>query len=116
MRQIFGYHRFDNQKLVKLMNDLYSNELSLLFNFFYPCIKLIDKVRIESSIKKKYDKAQTPYQRLMASSCLTLDQEKTLKYKFITLDPFYLQKTIQKKLKLLFKRVNVQDTQQRKAI
>ena len=116
VRQVFGYHRFGNPKLVKLMNDLYANELSLLFNFFYPCIKLVNKVRIESSIKKKYDKAQTPYQRLMTSNCLTLEQKKALQDKFITLDPFDLQKNIQKKLKLLFKLVNVQDTKQRKAI
>lgn len=116
MRQVFGYHRFDNPKLVKLMNDLYAHELSLLFNFFYPCIKLVDKVRIESRIKKKYDQAQTPYQRLMESSGLTLEQKKTLQDKFITLDPFDLQKTIQKKLKLLFKLVHVQETKQRKAI
>jgi hypothetical protein len=116
VRQVFGYHRFDNPKLVQLMSDLYANELSLLFNFFYPCIKLVDKVRIKSSIKKKYDKAQTPYQRLMTSSCLTLDQKKTLQDKFITLDPFGLQKTIQKKLKLIFKLVHIQDTKQRKAI
>lgn len=116
VRQVFGYHRFDNPKLVKLMNDLYAHELSLLFNFFYPCIKLVDKVRIESRIKKKYDQAQTPYQRLMESSGLTLEQKKTLQDKFITLDPFDLQKTIQKKLKLLFKLVHVQETKQRKAI
>lgn len=116
VRQIFGYHRFDNPKLVKLMNDLYSNEISLLFNFFYPCIKLIDKVRIHSSIKKKYDKAQTPYQRLMLSNCLTLEQKKSLQDRFTTLDPFDLQKTIQKKLKLLFKLVNIQNSKQRKAI
>ncbi len=116
VRQVFGYHRFDNPKLVKLMNDLYANEISLLFNFFYPCIKLVDKVRIQSSIKKKYDKAQTPYQRLIASNCLTLEQKEPLKDKFITLDPFDLQKTIQKKLKLLFKLVNIQSSKQRKAI
>lgn len=116
VRQVFGYHRFDNPKLVKLMNELYANELSLLFNFFYPCIKLVDKVRIQSSIKKKYDKAQTPYQRLMSSSCLTLEQKKLLQDKFIALDPFALQKDIQKKLKLLFKLVNIQGSKQRKAI
>jgi hypothetical protein len=116
VRQLFGYHRFDNPKLVELMNDLYANEISLLFNFFYPCIKLIDKVRIQSSIKKKYDKPQTPYQRLMASSCLTLNQKKSLQEQFITLDPFDLQKRIQKKLKLVFRLVHVQNTKQRKAI
>ena len=52
----------------------------------------------------------------MESSGLTLEQKKTLQDKFITLDPFDLQKTIQKKLKLLFKLVHVQETKQRKAI
>lgn len=116
VRQLFGYHRFDNPKLVELMNDLYSDEISLLFNFFYPCIKLIDKVPIQSSIKKKYDKPQTPYQRLMASSCLTLEQKETLQEKFITLDPFDLQKKIQKKLKLIFSVITIQNAKQRKAI
>ncbi|KTD76102.1 hypothetical protein Lwal_2377, partial [Legionella waltersii] len=66
-------------------------------------IKLIDKVRIQSSIQKKYDKPQTPYQRLMASNCLTLDPKKSLQEQFITLDPFDLQEKIQKKLKLVFR-------------
>lgn len=116
VRQLMGYYRFDNPKLVSLMNDLYANEVSLLFNFFYPCIKLIDKVRIQSRIKKKYDKPQTPYQRLMAATCLASGQKKALQDKFITLDPFDLQKTIQKKLKLIFKMVIVQNAKQKKAI
>lgn len=111
VRQIFGYHRFDNQKLVILMNDLYSNELSSLLNFFYPCVKLIDKVRIKSSIKKKYSVAQTPYQRLMTSECLSEEQKKALTDKFNRLDPFLLQKNVQKKLKLIFKHVNIKNKQ-----
>jgi len=111
VRQLFGYYRFDNPKIVILMNDLYSQELSSLLNFFYPCIKLIDKVRIKSSIKKKYDIAQTPYQRLMASTCLNEEQKKALTDKFNALDPFLLQKNVQKKLKLIFKHVNIQDKQ-----
>jgi hypothetical protein len=78
VRQLFGYHRFDNPKLVELMNELYANELSLLSNFFYPCIKLIDKVRIKSRIKKTYDTPQTPYQRLMASNDLNEEQKRRL--------------------------------------
>jgi hypothetical protein len=111
VRQIFGYYRFDNPKIVMLMNDLYANELSSLMNFFYPCIKLIEKVRIKSSIKKKYDKAQTPYQRLMASNCLNEKQKAILSAKFKSMDPFLLQQITQKKLKLIFKYVNIRDKQ-----
>lgn len=116
VRQLFGYHRFDNPKIVSLMNDLYENEISLLFNYFYPCVKLIDKVRIQSKIKKKYDKPQTPYQRLMASTDLTAVQKRALEEKFMTIDPFELQKIIQKKLKLIFGLVTISDKKTRKAI
>lgn len=115
VRQLFGYHRFDKPKLVALMNDLYANELSLLANYFYPCIKLTEKIRIKSTIKKKYDKPLTPYQRLMASTCLTAEQKQVLQDKFNTLDPFDLQKRIQKKLKLVFRYVDIHG-KQRKAI
>lgn len=107
VRQLFGYHRFENIKIVALMNDLYTNELSLLSNFFYPCIKLTNKVRIKSSIKKTYDIPQTPYQRLMASTCLTQERKDALEEKFNTLDPFLLQKIIQSKLKSIFKYVDI---------
>jgi hypothetical protein len=116
VRQLMGYHRFDNPKCVALMNDLYANEVSLLFNFFYPCIKLIDKERIQSKIKKKYDQAQTPYQRLMASNSVSLEQKEILQEKFNALDPFYLQEQIQKKLKQIFRLISVKDTKSRKAI
>lgn len=115
VRQLFGYHRFENPKLVQLMNEVYSNEVSLLFNFFYPCIKLVDKTRVQSRTKKKYDKPQTPYQRLIASDCLTHTQKEKLQATFHRLDPFDLQKRLQKKLKLLFRLINIYP-KQRKAI
>ncbi|AWN75221.1 hypothetical protein [Legionella anisa] len=60
---------------------------------------LVIKERIQSKIKKKYDKPQTPYQRRLVSNDLSLEQKKGLQEQFMTLDPFYLQKQIQKKTK-----------------
>ena len=59
VRQLLGYNRFGNKALIPLMNDFYSNEYGLLQNYFCPNIKLISKYY------KKYDKPQTPYQRLL---------------------------------------------------
>lgn len=115
VRQLFGYHRLDNPDLVNLMNQLYANEVSLLFNFFYPCIKLLDKQRIQSKIIKKYDQPKTPYQRLIASNCLTSEQKLALQARFEQLDPFELQSSIQNKLKLIFRRVTI-SARQRKPI
>jgi hypothetical protein len=102
VRQLFGYNRFDNPIAVSLMNDLYRNELSLLHNYFYPAMKLQDKIRIQSKIKKHYDKPQTPYQRLMASENLAQEYKDKLKNQFVELNPFELKVIIEKKMKKIF--------------
>jgi hypothetical protein len=50
IRQYLGYQRFDNIELVDLLNDLYTKEWNLYFNFFIPSVKLINKVRDGSKI------------------------------------------------------------------
>ena len=108
VRQIFGYYRLENSQLVALMNDLYRNELSLLQNYFYPSKKIIDKERIQSKIKKKYSKPQTPYQRLMESEYINDLEKQRLKNTFASLNPFKLQKVIEKKLKMIFANIELQ--------
>jgi hypothetical protein len=107
VRQLFGYHRFENPQLVILMNDLYQNEFSLLHNYFYPAMKLQDKVRIQSQIKKRYDTPKTPYQRLMASEQISPLQKEKLQQVFESLNPFELQEKIQRKLKHIFSFVDL---------
>lgn len=102
VRQLFGYDRFDDERLVDLMNDLYHNELSLLHNYFYPSVKLEDKIRIQSKIKKKHKKPQTPYQRLMDCEHVSDDAKEKLKKTFYSLNPFKLRENIELKLKKIF--------------
>lgn len=116
VRQLFGYHRFDNPRIMPLMNDLYQNELSLLQNYFYPCIKLLSKTRVKSKIVKKHSKPMTPYQRLLNSKHVSKSQKDNLKQVFESLDPFELKRRIEKKLHRIFQYVNVADTKQRKRI
>lgn len=106
VRQLFGYHRFDNPKLVALMNDLYKNEVSQMNNFFLPNFKLIKKQRVQSKIIKKHSKPATPYQRLMQSEHITEAKKQELTALYSQLNPFVLQKTIQKKLKRIFAMIN----------
>lgn len=102
VRQLFGYDRFEDSRLVALMNDLYANEWSLLHNYFCPSVKIQEKVRIQSKIKKKHDQPQTPYQRLMKSVHLSLEKKAQLKQTFDSLNPFQLKEDIEKKLKIIF--------------
>ena len=109
VRQLFGYHRLENPGLVDLMNDLYHNEWSLLHNYFYPSVKLEDKIRIQSKIKKKHKKPQTPYQRLMDCEHISEDQKIKLKQISESLNPFKLKKTIEQKLKKIFSYVELRN-------
>lgn len=107
VRQLFGYYRFQDPQLVILMNNLYHNELSLLHNYFYPAMKLQDKMRIQSKIKKQYDKPKTPYQRLMLSEHINVLQKEKMQKVFESSNPFELQKAVQRKLKNIFRHVDL---------
>lgn len=108
VRQLLGYDRFDKPQVVDLINDLYANEWQAYQNFFCPSVKLLEKKRIGSKYKRRYDKAQTPYQRLMASKALDELQRQTLGQTFSTLNPFKLKITIERKLKAIFDANKVQ--------
>ena len=107
VRQLFGYDRIDQSQLVGPMNDLYANEWSLLQNFFHPSVKLTSKERVNSKYKKKYDKPQTPYQRLMASGHITKEKKEQLTQLFNSLNPFSIKKEIEQKLTCIFKDISV---------
>jgi hypothetical protein len=107
VRHLFGYDRFDNPKLVDMMNDLYKNEWSLLINYFYPSMQLEKKVKVNSKYKRKYYKPKTPYQRLIESEHIDKDTKKRLKAQFELLNPFELKSNIEKKLKRIFELVNI---------
>lgn len=71
VRKVFGYSRRETEAEMNLMNDLYRNELRLYKNFFTANIKLIDKKRVglnNEKIKRIYDQAKTPYQRVLECS------------------------------------------------
>ncbi|OIO35548.1 MAG: hypothetical protein AUJ76_02350 [Candidatus Omnitrophica bacterium CG1_02_41_171] len=73
-------------------------ELKWFTNFFQPSVKLVKKVRIGSKLKRIYNKPKTPFQRVC--ECKEVDSEKIaqLKKVFLSLDPFELSQTIEKKL------------------
>lgn len=103
VRQKLGYRRFENQKMVELLNDLYKNEWRLYHNFFLPSVKLIEKERIRSKIIKKHDIPQTPYQRVMHADAMdvSIPIKRNLTKQFECLNPFALKKIIDRKIKII---------------
>ena len=105
VRELFGYERFDNPRLVNLMNDIYRNYWNPLQNFFLPSFKLKEKIRVGARIQKKYDKPKTPYQRVIESGVLNEKEMEVLRRRKAQLDPFELKEGLEIKLKEFFEMV-----------
>lgn len=103
VRKIFGYLRYDSSTALSLMNNVYSNELFFLKNFFQPSVKLLSKSRIGSKYKRLYDHPKTPFQRLLNSK--TFDKSKIYRLKQISfsLNPFDLSKILDDKLAKIYR-------------
>ena len=102
VRELIGYERIDNEQCVFLLNQVYRYH-NLLTNFFIASTRLVSKQRnpVTGKTKKKYDKARTPYERVMEQM-----KDGARKRNLIALrealDPIELQENIQKSLKRLF--------------
>lgn len=103
IRQYLGYQRFDDPKIVQMLNNVYTNYWSLFFNFFIPSSKIISKQRIGSKFIKKHDKPKTPADRLLESYYIPKSTKKKLLLIRKTLDPFTLQAAIQSEILQILK-------------
>jgi hypothetical protein len=106
VRKIFGWSRYDTQKAVNAMNDLYRNELRLFMNLFLPSTKLLTKKRIGSQTRRRYDEPRTPLDRFIIAGQGTPAKIEQLKLLRTQLDPFQLSKIIDEKIERIFKLAN----------
>jgi hypothetical protein len=67
VRRLVGYDRYVGESAWYALSELYA-VLRLYINFFQPSMKLISKERYGAKVTKRYDKAKTPSQRLLASA------------------------------------------------
>ncbi len=103
VRKVVGYQRYDTELEIKLINDLYRNELRLWQNFFVPHAKLISKIRIDGHIKRQYAKPKTAAQYLLDSEYVNSKSKEQLQYLIDTLNPFDLKRIINNKIDTLIK-------------
>lgn len=106
VRQVFGYDRIDDPRLIPLMNQIYTELWNPYRNFFFVCRKLIKKERVGAKIRKKYDTPKTPYQRLLESSDISDKIKIILKKQRTQLNPFKLKRDLDKALSQFQKLLN----------
>ncbi len=107
VRQLLGYDRLDSYALLKLVNDLYENEWRLYQNHFIPTMKCVEKVKINSKYRKRFDDPKTPYQRILEYDKISQTTKDGLQKEHKRLNPFELKRQIEKRLKRIFKHVKV---------
>jgi transposase InsO family protein len=98
VRKLMAWDRYDTHEAVESMNDLYRQELRLWLNLFLPSVKLVKKVRVGSRVRRVYDAARTPFERVR--ECVQADPEHVAKLAELRkrLDPFQLSRMIDRKL------------------
>lgn len=100
VRRILGWDRYDTHEQLEAINALYRGELRIMMNLFQPCVKLIRKERVGSKLRRIYDQAITPLDRLTQTS-KTMPRITRLHKQRERTDPFTLSKSIETQLKQL---------------
>lgn len=95
LRRFLGYARYDTDDQLFIIKDVVQL-VELYVNFFQPVMKLKTKQRIGSRVKKTYDIARTPYQRLVDSVVLTEENKRNIHALYKTLNPMDLKRRINK--------------------
>jgi len=111
VRRLIGYDRYNSKAALEALNRVY--DLTRLYvNFFQPVMKLVSKTRHGAKVHRVYDRARTPYQRLLEAGVLTESKRQELTAVYHSLNPVLLLKQINQNLESLW---NLAEQKQRKA-
>ena len=101
VRQYFGELRLDTPSQIAAGNALYER-MWLYYNLFQPVMHLTEKTVEGDKVRRKWDKAQTPYQRLLATGVLSPEQQERLQALYEQTNPLQLRKEISTGLAILW--------------
>jgi hypothetical protein len=102
VRRMIGYDRYEGARAYSALAAVYE-KLRLYVNFFQPSMKLVSKERVGAKVRKKYDKAKTPYQRALASASVDEHSKEALREQMLHLDPVLLFQQIEKLQEIFWK-------------
>jgi hypothetical protein len=98
VRKLLGWVRYDSDTAVATINRLYRGDLRLLQNLFLPSVKLIRKERVGSRMRRRYDAAKTPFDRVLGCKEVRPEVVARLKALRERLDPFALSRSVDAQL------------------
>jgi len=86
VRRLIGYERYESDEALTLMRAIYQ-DWRLYVNFFQPVLKLVEKRRVGSKVRKRYDTARTPYQRVLESPDVSVKDKERLRQIYFHAQP-----------------------------
>ncbi len=89
VRRLIGYDRYEGVDAWRALMQLYE-VLRHYLNLFQPSMKLLSKKRDGARVSKRYDQAQPPCQRVLASTQVRKRNKEELRRLFRELDPLVL--------------------------
>jgi len=101
VRQYFGQLRLDTPEQIAAGNALYER-MWLYYNLFQPVMHLTEKIVEGDKVRRKWDEAQTPYQRLLATGVLSQEQLERLQALYEQTNPLLLREEIYASLAVLW--------------
>jgi len=93
VRRAVGYYRYDTHEQLELLNRLYA-VMHFYVNLFLPVMKLEEKTRVGSKVKRVHDRPQTPYARVLASPHVSEEHKAELRETYDLLDLVDLRRQI----------------------
>jgi hypothetical protein len=103
VRRLLGWERYESLAALKALNELYAGDLRLMMNLFQPSVKLTHKVRVGSKLRRRYDEAQTPLDRLWKHQHGNGRKVQALRQQRETLNPFDLARSVEQQLEQIWR-------------
>ncbi len=108
VRQYFGTLRLETPEQIEAGNRLYE-QMWLYYNLFQPVLHLSAKTVVGGKVRRSWDEAQTPFERVKASGVLSHEHQQRLQALYEQTNPLQLRKAIYEGLTLLWEQAVVAD-------
>ena len=93
VRAYLGHKRLDTREQAEALNALYT-QMWVYYNLFQPVLHLVEKTPMGTRVRRKWDEAKTPFERLAATDALSPEQRTELESLRDRTNPRALRKEI----------------------
>jgi len=93
VRRYAGYFRYEGEEALGVLREM-GQVLRLYVNYFQPSMKLLEKVRQGSKVKKRYDDPKTPYERVLECEGVSEKTKEKLREEYEMLNPAALRRRL----------------------